>query len=320
MNKPEIVKAWCEQRVGCPYIYGGTGKPCTPEYREARMKQYPAYAEKIKRNCPRLSGAATTCRDCRWCDPETGVGKQAYDCAQLAKYAMEAAGIPMVSGANSQWERTDWQERGAISDLPFALWENVFLVFRWDADKGKMGHVGVYQGDGTVIHAKGHDVGVVRQRLQDTNFTHYGIPKGLYDGKAYRPVLRQGDTGPDVLYLQTLLSSVGDPIDADGAFGPKTAAAVKAFQKAHGLTVDGVVGPKTWTALESATGHDEEAPDDFAPPAEDEPAPEPPDGDAPIIPAPAPGETVTIQKTDWDAIRAAVSILRQTVKKYEIVG
>lgn len=317
MDKPAIVRAWCDQRVGCPYIYGGTGRPCTPEYREARMRQYTAYAEKIKRNCPRLSGKADTCADCKWCDPETGQGKPAYDCAQLAKYAMEAVGIPMVSGANSQWERTDWAEKGQIrldgdfadSNFPFA---SVCLVFRWDADKGKMGHVGVYQGDGYVIHAKGHDVGVVRQRLQDTNFTHYGIQRTLYDGKASRPVLRQGDSGPDVLYLQTLLSSVGDPIDADGAFGPKTAAAVKAFQKAHGLTADGVVGPKTWTALESATGHDEEAPDDFAP--------EQPDGDAPIIPAPEPGETVTIQKTDWDAIRAAVSILHQTVKKYENVG
>ena len=307
MDKTEIVRAWCAQRVGCPYIYGGTGKPCTPEYREARMKQYPAYAAKIKRNCPRLSGTANTCADCKWCDPETSIGKQAYDCAQLSRGAMEAVGIPMVSGANSQWERTDWAEKGEIAVMPR---DKVCAVFRWDEDH--IGHVGVYQGDGYVIHAKGHDYGVVRQRIEDVKFTHYGIPKGLYDGKPARPILRQGDSGPDVLYLQTLLSSVGDPIDADGAFGPKTAAAVKAFQKAHGLTADGVVGPKTWDALEAATGHDEEAPDDFAP--------EQPDEDAPIIPAPEPGETVTIQKTDWDAIRAAVSILHQAVKKYETVG
>lgn len=296
MTKPEIVRAWCEQRIGCPYIYGGTGKPCTPEYREARMAQYPAYAEKIKRNCPRLSGTANTCADCKWCDPETGIGKQAYDCAQLSRGAMEAVGIPMVSGANSQWERTDWAENGRIkldgdfadSNFPF---EKVCLVFREDEDH--MGHVAVYQGDGTVIHAKGHDYGVVRQRLQDVNFTHYGIPKTLYDGKASRPVLRQGDTGPDVVYLQTLLSNAVEPITADGKFGPKTAAAVKAFQKANGLTADGVVGPKTWAALEAATGD------------ENEPAPEPPPQQ--------PADTVTVSREDWDT-------LCRIINKYGNVG
>ena len=102
MNKPDIVRAWCEARVGCPYIYGGTGQPCTPAYRKARMNQYPAYQDKIKRNCPRLSGKATSCADCKWCDPETGIGKDAFDCAQFSRFSMEAVGIPMVSGANSQ--------------------------------------------------------------------------------------------------------------------------------------------------------------------------------------------------------------------------
>ena len=35
----------------------------------------------------------------------------------------------------------------------------------------------------------------------------------------------------------------------DNSFGPKTLAAVEAFQRAHELVVDGKVGPKTWTAL-----------------------------------------------------------------------
>lgn len=309
MTKPEIVRAWCAQRVGCPYIYGGTGKPCTPDYREARMKQYPAYAAKIKRNCPRLSGAAKTCADCKWCDPETGIGKQAYDCAQLSRWAMDAVGIQLVSGANSQWERTSWDIRGKIDGLPR---DRVALVFR--EDEGRMGHVGIYQGDGTVIHAKGHDYGVVRQKIEDVKFTHWGIPYGLYEEAVpvNHPTLRIGDTGDDVIYLQTLLSSAGEPLKADGKFGTATDRAVRAFQATNGLTVDGVVGPNTWAALESAAAHDEEAPDDFAP--------EQPDEDAPIIPGPEPGETVTIQKADWDAIRAAVSILHQAVKKYETVG
>lgn len=38
-------------------------------------------------------------------------------------------------------------------------------------------------------------------------------------------------------------------IVVDGAFGPKTEAAVKDFQQGAGLTVDGVVGSQTWAAL-----------------------------------------------------------------------
>ena len=57
-------------------------------------------------------------------------------------------------------------------------------------------------------------------------------------------VLHQGMSGQDVMELQQKLN-----IPADGQFGPATFAAVEAFQKAHGLYVDGVVGPETADAL-----------------------------------------------------------------------
>ena len=78
------------------------------------------------------------------------------------------------------------------------------------------------------------------------------------------PTLRKGDFGEEVTYLQTLLCDVGEIITVDGKFGPATTKAVKAFQKANGLTVDGVVGAKTWDALEKSTSHDEK-PDDTPP-------------------------------------------------------
>jgi putative chitinase len=68
------------------------------------------------------------------------------------------------------------------------------------------------------------------------------------------PVLRQGDSGPDVQDLQQKLTALGfDPKGIDGNFGPGTRAAVIAFQQSKGLQGDGIVGPATMSALQIAT-------------------------------------------------------------------
>ncbi len=70
-------------------------------------------------------------------------------------------------------------------------------------------------------------------------------------GLPSRPTLREGDEGPSVALLQRALAAKGSsPGAIDGDFGPKTVAAVRAFQAAQGLGVDGVVGKNTWKALE----------------------------------------------------------------------
>lgn len=64
------------------------------------------------------------------------------------------------------------------------------------------------------------------------------------------PAYRIGATGPEVARLQAQLTRLGlyhGPID--GSFGGGTEAAVRAFQRARGLEIDGVVGPSTWAAL-----------------------------------------------------------------------
>lgn len=64
-----------------------------------------------------------------------------------------------------------------------------------------------------------------------------------------RRTLRQGSTGSDVHAVQRLLNVDGAGLRTDGVFGPATERAVVAFQRKHGLAVDGVVGRETWTAL-----------------------------------------------------------------------
>ena len=63
------------------------------------------------------------------------------------------------------------------------------------------------------------------------------------------PALRQGSRGAAVSQLQSRLRAHGYNVSVDGDFGPATANAVRSFQRAKGLGVDGVVGPATWSAL-----------------------------------------------------------------------
>jgi mannosyl-glycoprotein endo-beta-N-acetylglucosaminidase len=69
--------------------------------------------------------------------------------------------------------------------------------------------------------------------------------------EASRPqlTLRLGSQGEQVKYLQAILNYYGYSLAIDGIFGKKTEDAVKRFQKSRHLRVDGIVGPKTWTAL-----------------------------------------------------------------------
>lgn len=69
--------------------------------------------------------------------------------------------------------------------------------------------------------------------------------------------LKQGSQGDAVQQLQAQLRKIGyhdmdRALHADGDFGDRTRRAVEAFQYDYGLTVDGVVGCKTSTALKHA--------------------------------------------------------------------
>lgn len=66
------------------------------------------------------------------------------------------------------------------------------------------------------------------------------------------PMLQKGSCGDAVKALQNLLIGYGYNLGsygADGDFGGKTDTALRAFQSARGLAVDGICGPKTWAKL-----------------------------------------------------------------------
>lgn len=66
-------------------------------------------------------------------------------------------------------------------------------------------------------------------------------------------VLKKGSTGNQVKALQRMLHAMGYSLGTknpcDGDFGTKTDSAVRAYQKLHNLTIDGIVGKATWSAL-----------------------------------------------------------------------
>lgn len=233
MGKAEKIRAFALGAVGSPYVYGGTGRPCTPLYRKARMEQYPRYAALIRQNCPVLMGTREHCPGCRH------EGKACFDCAQLVRRALQQADILLPSGASSQWLKGDWLEKGPVDK---DTRQRLCVVYREGG--APMKHTGLCLGDGWVVDARGHRTGVVKQRFEDYPWTHYALPRGLMEGREEKMV--------DVKQLQQLLLLKGFSLPrfgADGKWGGETKAAMQAYQQMAGLGVTEEADPATLDSL-----------------------------------------------------------------------
>jgi peptidoglycan hydrolase-like protein with peptidoglycan-binding domain len=71
-------------------------------------------------------------------------------------------------------------------------------------------------------------------------------PDGQPGGGPPRPTLQRGMDSPLCEQVQELLGV----FPANPHFGPRTEAAVREFQRARGMVADGIVGPRTWLALD----------------------------------------------------------------------
>jgi len=79
-----------------------------------------------------------------------------------------------------------------------------------------------------------------------------GFPKAAATAPTARPTISKGSKGEHVVAAQNRLTALGYSVGkagADGDFGNDTDKATRAFQKAKGLTVDGIIGPATWGKL-----------------------------------------------------------------------
>lgn len=238
LSAPEIIARIAPECLGWPYVFGAWGEMCTPANRKRRVRDdHPT----ILSSCLALKGGS--CSSCQW-----GGGVRMFDCRGFTRWLLQQAGLDITgAGATSQWDTTaNWAQRGEVSQMP----DVVCVLFRRKA--GKMEHTGMHLGHGRVIHCSRN---VEEGTLKSGGWTHYAIPKGLYSPEEI-PVspmhrtIRKGAQGDDVKTMQVFLVAWGfEPGNPDGIFGKNTEAALKAFQKAQGLTVDGICGPATWTAL-----------------------------------------------------------------------
>lgn len=77
----------------------------------------------------------------------------------------------------------------------------------------------------------------------------------LFNSGAAHALSKYGSTGSEVTQIQQRLQELGyDPGTVDGIYGTRTKNAVIAFQRAYGLSDDGIAGPKTLEALGITSG------------------------------------------------------------------
>ena len=195
------------------------------------------------------------------------IGHRVWDCSGLTSWCGDQFGLKYHHGSNSSY-LYDCQAKGVLTsgmDLPVGAW-----VYTPEKN-GKKPHIGIYTGDGMVTEAAGTIQGVIQTKLHGGKWKYWGLGKGIeFDfvpnqnitvkpqtqketsktsTKISYPTIRRGDRGELVTQLQDLLSKDGYNLAIDGIFGPGTQSCVRAFQKKHGLVVDGIVGPKTWGEL-----------------------------------------------------------------------
>lgn len=162
------------------------------------------------------------------------VGKCNCDCSSLQNVAAVASGASGATYGSNGW--TTSTMKAALQKLGYKIiTEATYLASSAYCVRGAI-----------YVKASSHTVCALDN---GANYKKMLEKAGISLG-TQRATVRSGSRGTDVTYLQQRLAVLGyKPGAADGIFGSKTLAAVKAFQTDHKLAVDGIAGPKTWAAL-----------------------------------------------------------------------
>ena len=250
--------------VGWPYVYGAVGEECKPAKRaQYGTKFYPKDHTTIVTKCQAISWdkdsqtckVTGNCSGCKWNLPV-----RMFDCRGFTRKILQMVyGWTLMGGTvGGQWnDAKNWKAKGEIKDgIPA---DTLVCLFVYNSSKKNWQHTGFGFNDETCECSSG----VQHFTTRNKKWTHWAVP-ACEEGDVpvptptptpSKPTLKKGSSGQYVTLLQTELINRGyscGKSGADGKFGNDTLAAVKAFQKDHGLTADGIVGPKTWAALDNA--------------------------------------------------------------------
>lgn len=207
-------------------------------------------------------------QSCEWCDQATdwfffvACGKD----KKKAEYIQCQTGD---LGAGTLYSMNYYKAQNRFDKNP-KVGDQIFFLYSGNTGFDHTGLVvGVTSTQITTI--EGNSDNQVRKRTYARNYAAilgYGHPKyDAYDEEKQEEKtvtitlkeLKRGSTGDQVKTVQRILRSRGwkdqngDKLKIDGSFGGKTEAALKKFQKKFGLTVDGVVGKKTWDKILGVT-------------------------------------------------------------------
>ncbi len=275
--KASAMIAALRAHVGDGYVYGTVGQECTIALLQAKQRQYGAA---MGNGYYQLNGDYTNGDCARW------LGKWVADCSGLIKaMRKQLSGVWRDVSAQGTYDQCPTSQRGKIKTMPKVPGCTVYM---WDSKKGRMGHVGMYIGNGLVIEARGVKYGIVITKLAGRKWTHWGLLDYMEhdlpreDGTPPPPEKPEDDAGdatnpkPDDLtvlryrwprhikntqvgLLQRCLRKWNPAAlpkyGVDDDFGAETRDWVRKFQATHTdiygrpLEVDGIVGVLTWGAL-----------------------------------------------------------------------
>lgn len=133
-----------------------------------------------------------------------------------------------------------------VGNCPNPYVRNNHTMTSWTWPEFKA-NVKQYRANGTIILPDGSKAVVDTQ----TPSTNTGGSTYMFNPST----VRRGSQGASVKLIQTLLKGLGytnadgSALKIDGDAGSNTVHAITQYQKAHGLTVDGIAGSKTWASL-----------------------------------------------------------------------